>query len=153
MNANRRQGEPQVHEADMLHAQPNSDASETVIPVKAERLQVDVEKVVTGGYRVTRSPTVRSELVDVPVTRQRWRIERRPVGRLVEGEPPVAHYEGDTLVVPILEEVVVVQKRLRLAEEVLLHVDREVQRFQQPVELRSQRVDIERVEAEELGDS
>ena len=47
-------------------------------------------------------------------------IERVPVNRIVD-EAPQTRQEGDVLVIPVLEEVVTVQKRLLLKEEVRVH--------------------------------
>lgn len=48
-------------------------------------------------------------------------IRRVPVKRIIEA-PVEARYEGDVLIVPMMEEVLVVEKRLMLREE--LHITR-----------------------------
>ncbi len=57
--------------------------------------------------------------------------------------------EGDLLIVPVVEEVLVVEKRLVLKEE--LHIRRrvETESVEVPVELRRQRAEVERVPADE----
>jgi len=47
-------------------------------------------------------------------------IERVPVNRLVN-EIPETRSEGDVMIIPVVEEVVTVQKRLLLKEEVRVH--------------------------------
>lgn len=54
---------------------------------------------------------------DVEVGRDEISIERVPIDRQVETPPPVRQ-EGDTLIIPIVEEVLVVEKRLVVREEV-----------------------------------
>ena len=71
----------------------------------------------TGGVRLTKRVTEREETVDEPLLRADVQVERVPINRVVT-EAPQARQEGDTLVVPILEEVLVVEKRLMLKEEV-----------------------------------
>jgi hypothetical protein len=44
-------------------------------------------------------------------------VERVPVNRLIDS-PPRVREEGDTTIVPVVEEVITVQKRLMLKEEV-----------------------------------
>ena len=68
-------------------------------------------------------------------------VERVAVGRtLAEGEtPPQTREEGDTLIIPVVEEMAVVVKRLVLREEVRLRfVNTEVP-FEQEVGVRRQR--------------
>src|SRR5690348_6327677 len=51
--------------------------------------------------------------------RERLSIDRVPIGKLVSAKaPPPTRIEGDTLVLPLLEEVFVVSRQLRLREEV-----------------------------------
>src|SRR5665811_418575 len=44
-------------------------------------------------------------------------MERVAMDQMVE-QVPEARYEGDVLIVPVIEEVIVVEKRLKLVEEV-----------------------------------
>jgi stress response protein YsnF len=52
--------------------------------------------------------------------------------------------EGDLLIVPVLEEVLVVEKRLRLTEEIVLRRVRREERHREPVVLRRGRAVVER---------
>ena len=70
-------------------------------------------------------------------------VVRVPVGREVAEAPPV-RTEGDLTIVPVLEERLVVEKRLFLVEE--LHLRRTVvtENVELPTTLRRTRVDVER---------
>jgi len=70
-------------------------------------------------------------------------VVRVPVGRQVAEAPPV-RTEGDLTIVPVLEERLVVEKRLFLVEE--LHLRRTVvtENVELPTTLRRTRVDVER---------
>ncbi|MGI4789010.1 MAG: DUF2382 domain-containing protein [Janthinobacterium lividum] len=46
-------------------------------------------------------------------------LSRVEINEFVENPPPV-RYEGNVMIIPILEEVLVVEKRLRLKEEVYI---------------------------------
>ena len=64
--------------------------------------------------------------------------------RVLEGlETPVG--EGDTLVIPIVEETAVVVKRLVVREEVRLHFVPTERPFEQAVDVRRQHATVERV--------
>jgi len=77
--------------------------------------------------------------------KQEVAIEHVPINKLWDGPPPPARYEGETLILPLLEEVMVVEKRLMLKEE--LHVSRVQRTAHEPqtVVLRSEEVTVERV--------
>ncbi len=78
--------------------------------------------------------------------REEVAIERVPIQRLLEGPPPAIRYEGDTMIIPLLEEVMVVEKRMMIKEE--LHIRRQQTTVHEPqrVTLRSEEVTIERVD-------
>lgn len=59
----------------------------------------------------------RPTLVDEPLFSDDVSVERVPVNRIIDG-PMDTRHEGDTTIIPVLEEVVTVQKRLLLREEV-----------------------------------
>lgn len=118
---------------------------QTVIPVLQEQLQVGKRSVDTGkGVRLHKAVTSREQVVDVPLMQDVLDIKHVPVERIVSGsEVPVAHYEGDTLVVPVLEEVLVVQKQLRFREEVRITRRRHEVHAPQTVIIKEEQVSIE----------
>ncbi|HYP54171.1 MAG TPA: YsnF/AvaK domain-containing protein [Pyrinomonadaceae bacterium] len=118
-----------------------------VVPVVAERLEVQKRKVEAGDVRSRKTVTDREEVVDEPLLREEVHVKRVPVGRVVDGPIPVRHV-GDTMIISLLEEVLVVEKRLMLKEE--LHVTKgEVETYKpQRVVLRSEEAFVERVDAQ-----
>jgi uncharacterized protein (TIGR02271 family) len=122
---------------------PEALAPEAVIPVVAESLQVGRRQVETGRVRLTKLVHEEEEVVDLPVLREEVHVERVPVGRFVDG-PVEARQEGDTLVLPVLEEVLVVEKRLMLKEEIRVTRTRTEARSTQTVTLRNEEVRIDR---------
>jgi uncharacterized protein (TIGR02271 family) len=118
-----------------------------VVPVVAETLQVEKRRVEAGGVRVRKVVHEREEVVDEPLLREEVQVKRVAVGRVVEGPVPVRHV-GDTMIIPLLEEVLVVEKRLMLKEE--LHVRKESVETHRPqrVTLRSEEAFVERVGGE-----
>jgi uncharacterized protein (TIGR02271 family) len=73
-------------------------------------------------------------------------VERVSIDRVVDQAPP-PRQEGDTLVLPVLEEVVVVERRLVLKEEVRITRRATESRNPQTVTLRSEDVRIDRIPA------
>jgi uncharacterized protein (TIGR02271 family) len=118
--------------------------SETIrIPVIEEDLAIGKREVETGHVHVSVSVNEREELVDVPLTAERVEVERIPVNRIVDA-PLEPRYEDDTLVVPVVEERLVVQKQLVLTEEVRIRRVSETRDHQERITLRSQDVEIDR---------
>jgi stress response protein YsnF len=58
--------------------------------------------------------------------------------------PPQPRVEGNVTVVPIVEEVLVVEKRLLVKEEVRITLRDTTERVEVPVQLRRQRAVVER---------
>jgi uncharacterized protein (TIGR02271 family) len=116
-----------------------------VIPVVAEELTVEKRQVTRDTVRIHTRVETREEVVDEPLRREEVTVERIPVNALVEGEAPMPHYEHEVFVIPILEEVLVVQKRLFLKEEVRVTRHSTTMRKPQQVTLRREVVEIERI--------
>jgi stress response protein YsnF len=57
---------------------------------------------------------------------------------------PSTRYEGDTLVVPVLEEVLVVERRVRIKEEIRITRTRREEHHAETVMLKSEQVSVER---------
>ena len=128
---------------------------EAVLPLAEEVLRVSKRRVETGRVRVSVATEAEERLVRGTLRTERAEVERVAVGReLAEGEhAPTARREQDgTLVVPVIEEVLVVERRLVLREEIRLRVVAAEEAVEQPVTLRRQRVEVERLPASAAGD-
>jgi len=116
-----------------------------VVPILNEELKVSREKVVTGGVRVHKTVQERTETVDQPTFEEKIEVERVTVNQFVDAPPPV-RYEGDVMIMPLLEEVLVVEKRLVLREEVRISKHSETVNKPQQIVLRRENATVERVE-------
>src|SRR5215208_5909049 len=87
------------------------------IPVIEEELKLDRETVETGKVRVRTKPEERVETVTEPLLRTEVIIERVAKDEEIDAIPALRD-EGDTVVVPVVEERLV--KKLFLVEEVRL---------------------------------
>ncbi len=108
-----------------------------------EHLRVRTETRDTARVRVSTRVEEETQIVDEPLSRDTIEIDRVPIGTYVDERLPVRH-EGDTIVVPVYEEVLVVEKRLLLREEVRIVRRREETRDPQEVTLRRTHVEVER---------
>ena len=70
-------------------------------------------------------------------------VERIPIGRIVDA-PPAPRQDGDTWIVPIFEETLVLEKRFLLKEEVHVIRTSRLEPFEQDVTLRAMQADVQR---------
>lgn len=119
------------------------------IPVTEEALVVERRTVDVGTVSISSNTETRNVVVDEPVFVEELHIERHRIDRPVSlHTPPVTRTEGDTTVIPVLEEVVVVEKRLMLREEVRITRIRRAQATRQVVPLRREEVHVQRSTAD-----
>lgn len=116
------------------------------IPVIEEQLQVSTQTVETGRVRLVKTVRQQEQVVDIPLMREDIQIERVPMDQWVDEAPPIRQ-EGDTTIYAVLTEEVVVQKRLRVIEEIRV-TRRQVKTIDnQTVALRREEVSIDRLPA------
>lgn len=119
------------------------------IPVIEEQLAVGTRTVDTGrGVRIHKTVSEQPVTIDEALLREEVEVRHVPVDRIVGAdEVPATRYEGDTLIIPILEEVMVLERRLRIKEE--LHITRHQrhERHAETVMLKSEQVSVERFDA------
>jgi len=127
------------------------DNEMTVIPVIQEEVVFEKQVVETGKVRISKHIREFEEIVDEPLFREEVAVERVPINQFVEARPAVRQ-EGDTMIIPVVQEQIFVQKRLVLVEE--LRVRKQVVESHQPqrVTLRKEEVEIKRTaENENVG--
>jgi uncharacterized protein (TIGR02271 family) len=88
-------------------------------PIMVEALGIKKPQVETGHAGISKTVHERQGIVDNPLCREEVSIERVPIRRFVDRAMPV-RYEGDTVIAPPLEEVLVVEKRLMSKEKLRL---------------------------------
>jgi stress response protein YsnF len=118
------------------------------IPIVEEEAIVSKHSVDTERVSVRTSSEEQHVVICEEVRREHVEITRVAKDEEV-AEAPSIRIEGDVTIVPVLEERIVVSKRLFLVEE--LHLRRAVdhQTVELPTTLRRTRVDVEREDLEE----
>lgn len=117
-----------------------------VVPLVEERAVVLKRRKLTEGVRVRTVVSERDEVVDEPLATDEVDVERAPLDRWVDAPVPVRQ-EGDTTIVTLIEEVIVVEKRLRAVEEVRITKRRSIRHAPERVTLRREEAVIERLDA------
>lgn len=116
------------------------------IPVIHEHLQVDKELIETGKVKISKTVHEHQETVDIPLMSEEVSVERIPVNEYLQNTSPTpaVRYEGETMVIPIVKEVLFVEKRLMLVEEVRVTKKQIHNTETQEVTLRREEVNISR---------
>jgi uncharacterized protein (TIGR02271 family) len=127
------------------HSSANS-TDNLKLTLLAEELTVGKEAVETGRVRVSKQTHTREVAVDEALLRESAEIERIPIGRQIFEMPSVRH-EGETIIVPIVEEVIHTERRLMLKEEVRITRKKTTEQFHDRVTLRYQEAVVTRVQS------
>ena len=123
----------------------SSKREREIIPVVEEQAVVSKHKKLTEGVRVRTVVNEAQEVIDEPLATEDVEVERTPLDRWVDAPVPVRN-DGDTTIVTLVEEVVVVEKRLRATEEIRITKRRSVRHEPQQVTLRREEVVVERLQ-------
>ncbi len=117
------------------------------IPLVDETLRVEKREISKGKVRIKSVTDTVEELARATLEEETVEITRVPVGREVT-EAPTVRTDGDVTIVPVLEEVLVVEKRLVLAEEIHIRRRIKTEDVELPVTLRKQRAVVENLTPE-----
>ena len=110
-----------------------------------ETFRIDKQQAVTGRVRVKTSSELVEEIVPASLASETVEVTRKPIGREVVDAPKM-RTEGDVTIIPVLEEIVVVEKRLVLVEEIRIKRIRATEDVTIPVTLRKQQATVERLD-------
>jgi stress response protein YsnF len=83
-------------------------------------------------------------LRDELVSSERVEVERVPVGKVIDSTPSIRE-DDDKIVIPVVEEILTVERRLVLKEEVHIRKTRSSRRHQERVTLRRQEAVVTRL--------
>lgn len=111
------------------------------IPIHEEVFEPIVHEMVRGRVVVRRRIETIETQVPVDVRREHATVERRSMNRPIE-TAPAPYWDGHTLVVPVIEEEIVVQRRLILREELRVTIESETIHDEIPTTTRREVVDV-----------
>ena len=110
-----------------------------------EQIEISKREVERGRVVVRTRVEERDEIAEIELRQDEVTVERIRRGVPVETAPTVREEDG-VLIVPVIEEQLVVTTRLILKEEVRITRRSRTEAVREPVRLRSEQVDIERLE-------
>jgi uncharacterized protein (TIGR02271 family) len=147
----------QAHE-DARAIEPNLPADgttmieeELVIPVMAEEVTIQIQQVERGKVHIHKQVETREEVIDTSATYERVMVEHVPLNQYLDGEVPGVREEQGVLIIPVVEQVTIAEKRLLLREEVHVSRHRSTEIIPQTIGLRHEIVDIQQTQFEPVS--
>lgn len=117
------------------------------IPVIEEQVHVGKKIIEKGRVRIIKTVHEEEAVVEAPLIEEKVNVERIAINQYIETPPPV-RYEGDIMIIPVVQEVVVIEKRLMLVEEIRVNKEQIQTNVSQTIILRKEEVKVERTESE-----
>jgi stress response protein YsnF len=118
---------------------------EQTLPVIEERLEIQRRRREAGTVRVRIVPKSERHRIDEEVIHDEVDVTRVPVERWVDA-PERERYEDGKIIVPVHRELMVVERRLQVFEEIHIAPKRRHERKQEDIVLHYEEVVIEREE-------
>ncbi|HEX8566970.1 MAG TPA: YsnF/AvaK domain-containing protein [Pyrinomonadaceae bacterium] len=131
------------HQAQLISQQIENQPA--TIPVIEEQLTVDKRVVEKGRVRISKKVRETDETVNIPLVQENVQVERVPINQFIAEAPPPVRYEGNVMIIPVLREVVIVEKRLVLVEELRVTKQQTQTQETQKIRLRKEEVSVKRV--------
>ena len=128
------------------------EACDAVLQLHAEEAVVRARLIQGETVRVATVTQAREHVVDVPLTREIIEVEHVAIGQVVEVAPAI-RYEGDVTILPVMEEVevVVIERRLILKEEIHVRRRRVTETHRETISLRTQTAVVTRFVTDETA--
>ena len=114
------------------------------IPVVEETFKLQTKVIDAGGVRIKKD--VDEESLTIPLLSRvhGYSIEHVPKDQFVDEAPPAMRYEGNVMIISILEEEAVVVKRLKLVEEIRITPSETETVAQTELTLKKERITIQK---------
>ncbi len=114
------------------------------MPLLEERASIDKCTVTTGKVRVVTHTETVEELVRAVLEGEEADVSTVELDQTVSGSAPRIRTEDGVTIIPVLEEILVVEKRLVLKREIRIRTRPTSETVEIPVSLRKQRATVER---------
>ncbi len=136
----------------MVKKRDDRSAKADTLQLVEEQVELHKRQVVTGRVDVRTVTETIDELVKTTVQDQTVEVTRVTINRQVDVAPSI-RTDGDVTVIPVFEEIIVVEKRLLLKEEIRIRRITRSEDIETTVPLRRQRAVVERHEAGSTSDT
>jgi uncharacterized protein (TIGR02271 family) len=111
-----------------------------------EQLKVSKKLIETAHVRLSKTINESIESLEIPLKEDEIVVNRVPKNELLDVLPPASRYEGDVMIIPVLKEVAVIEKRIMLVEEIHVSKRQNERTETTKVTLRKEEVKVTRTE-------
>ena len=141
-------GKEEVFEDQKNFQQEESATSDNkiTIPILEEQLTVGKKVIETARVRLSKTINESIESLEIPLTEEEIVVNRVPKNELVDVMPAASRYEGDVMIIPVLKEVAVIEKRIVLVEEIHVSKKQTEKTETREVTLRKEEIKVTRTE-------
>jgi uncharacterized protein (TIGR02271 family) len=136
--------EKNLHEDNKLNEEVQAETK--VIPVIEEKVEVTKKVIEKARVRVSKTVHEKTESFEVPLSSEEIVVKRVPKNEIVDVVPTGVRYEGEVMIIPVLKEVAVVEKRIMLVEEIHVIKNKHQHTETKEVVVRNEEVQVERTE-------
>lgn len=133
-----------LEQAENLFEEFDTAGDKIVLPVLEESVNIAKEVVETGRVNVFKTVNESIESFEVPLSEEKIVVERIPKNEFVDVIPAASRYEGNVMIVPVLKEVAVVEKRIMLVEEIHISTLRTEKTETLEVTVRKEEINVSR---------
>ncbi|WP_222185025.1 YsnF/AvaK domain-containing protein [Geminicoccus harenae] len=125
------------------------DQPDQRVELLEEQLQLRKHLVELGRVLIETKVETTPHVVEALLKEEEIKVERVPVGEFVEEVPPIREENG-VLIIPVLEERLVVQTRLMLKEELRVSKTVSEELVRRTIPLRAEHATVTRLEEPDL---
>ncbi len=122
------------------------DESSGIIPVIEEHVEVGTKVIERAKVRLSKRVNESVQSYDIPLTEEEIVVKRVQKNEIVDTMPAGIRYEGDVMIIPVLKEVAVIEKRIMLVEEIHVTKYKYDKTETRRVVVRKEEVNVERTE-------
>lgn len=139
-------GKEQFQHVENFEGEESGKSPEVIVPVIEELVTVNKKVVETARVTLSKKVNESTESFEIPLKQEEIVIKRVPKNEWVDAMPPATRQEGEVMIIPVLKEVAVIEKRMMLVEEI--HISKlETEKTEtQEVLVRKEEVDVRRTE-------
>lgn len=138
--------EAEFEDSKKLQQSESENNSKITIPVLEEHLNVSKKVIETARVHLSKTVHESIESFEIPLKEEELVVTRVPKNELIDTEQVASRYEGDVMIIPIVKEVVVIEKRLMLVEEIHVSKKQTERTETREVSVRKEEVIVTRTE-------
>jgi stress response protein YsnF len=117
-------------------------SSQEKIPIIEEQLNISTKEIETGTVTIRKEVATKEGFLKATLIEDDVEIQRVKIGRVVEAPPPAIRYEGNTMIVSVVREELIVHRQLVLDEELHITKHKVEKEVREPFEIKKEVVKV-----------